>query len=163
MPVFSQKIVSNVYDSFKLQKSTVTGNEERQRDIPLVNLVAADIDKDGRDELIVTAGLGSTTCASNNSTTKMRIYDYYDGKFHETYTLELTGTYNNKDGLIRYASSAVGNVDVNISGSGVDFPSEIVTAGWVEHDDYLDYFYGMHVTRVQEVKKGKRRFLYRCL
>ncbi|MBR0484044.1 MAG: InlB B-repeat-containing protein [Oscillospiraceae bacterium] len=151
-PVFNQKIVDNVYNSFGLQTSSVTGDEERQRDIPLVNLVAADIDKDGRDELIVTAGLGSTTCTSNDSTTKMRIYDYYNGEFHETYTLELTGTYNNKDGLIRYASSAVGNVDVNSTESGVDFP-EIVTAGWVEHDDYLDYFYGMHVTRVQEVKK----------
>ena len=157
-PVFNKKIVVNVYSSFGLQTSTQTGNEERQRDIPLVDLVAEDIDKDGRDELIVTAGLGGTTCTGNASTTKMRIYDYYNGEFHETYTLELTGNYFNYDGRVRYASSAVGDVDVNVTASGVNFP-EIVTAGWVDKnsgtntESALDYIYGMHITKIKSVKK----------
>ena len=51
------------------------------------------MDKDGCDELIVTAGLGNTTTA-NGSNTVMKIYDLVNGRFEASYTQELSGRQN---------------------------------------------------------------------
>lgn len=124
-----QYVSSNVYADFNLTQVASSTDEAKTRNVPLVDIIAADVDKDGCDELIVTAGLGNTTTA-NGSNTVMKIYDLVNGRFEASYTQELSGTYNGQQGRIRWASSAAGNI-IKDAQLGIDFP-EIITAGWVD-------------------------------
>ena len=157
-PTVNKVISSNVYTTFELTKTNdSTGTENESRNVPIVDLVAADVDRDGCDELIVTAGLGDTT-KTNNCSTVMKIYDFVDGKFTETYTKKLqSDNYNGQSGRIRWASSAVGNVQVGASGAlGTDFP-EIVTAGWVDGKTdagiAMKHRWGVHITGLVSIEE----------
>ena len=150
-PFASRTISSNVYTDFGLDYYEASESEKMTRNVPIVDIVAADVDRDGCDELIVTAGLGGTT-TGNNCNTVMKIYDLVNGTFRESYTKSLSGTYNGQQGRIRWASSAVGNVVAGANlGLGVDFP-EIVTAGWVDVKTTagmsMKKRFGVHITEL---------------
>ena len=157
-PYEHQTISSNVYSDFGLTKKSASSNHDKSRNLPIVDIIAEDIDRDGCDELIVTAGLGYTS-EDNNCSTVMKIYDMVNGKFEQTYSKSLSGNYNGQQGRIRWASSAVGNVQTGASGELVsDFP-EIVTAGWVDTKNAagidMKHRFGVHITEIiKREKKG---------
>lgn len=150
-PYEHQTISSNVYNDFGLTKKSASTNHDKSRNLPIVDIIAEDIDRDGCDELIVTAGLGYTS-EDNNCNTVMKIYDMVNGKFVQTYSKSLSGNYNGQQGRIRWASSTVGNVYAGSNGTlGSDFP-EIVTAGWVDVKNAtgidMKHRFGVHVTEL---------------
>lgn len=111
---------------------------------PLVHMVAEDVDRDGYDELILTAG--TNDWVQNNSgvaTTAGRlgsqlfVYDEVNGAFKQTYHVDLStksGGTAAEEGRIVWASSTVGNMVID---SGVDYP-EIVAAGYVDNNKGYD-------------------------
>lgn len=152
-PTQIRDVSSNVYRDFSLTKTADTSSYyDKTRNVPIVDVVAADVDRDGRDELIVTAGLGHTS-KSNGCDTVMKIYDFVEGKFSETYSVNLkSDNYNNQKGRLRWASSAVGNVQTGAANAlGTDFP-EIVTAGWVDINTGsgidMKHRLGVHITEL---------------
>lgn len=154
----SKVISSNVYSTFGLTKTNdSTGSEKESRNVPIVDIVAADVDRDGCDELIITAGLGDTTQA-NNCNTVMKIYDLVNGQFSESYSVQLQNdSYNGQGGRIRWASSAVGNVQLGANGAlGTDFP-EIVTASWVDGRTdtgiSMKHRFGVHITGLVSIEE----------
>ena len=136
---------------------TLLGNDQinvidKMHNQPMVDLVAEDVDKDGFDELIVTAGMNDVTSGDKQLQSQVFIYDQLNGQ-----TTDLTPTADGKWNLsyrsqnkcnsngdlapglyikdadykrVVWASSTVGNVIMSI-GSDVDYP-EIVTAGFID-------------------------------
>ena len=130
------------------------------RNTPVVQMTAADTDKDSVDELVVTAGMNNTKADVNNRQSRMFIYDNITEEergsyWYKTFELDTKG-YNNGNQRLRWASSSVGNLVM--TGSGADYP-EIITAGWVDKktnkDADLTHDIGAYVTSCSKTtKKG---------
>ena len=130
------------------------------RNTPVVQMTAADTDKDSVDELVVTAGMNNTKADVNNRQSRMFIYDNITEEergsyWYKTFELDTKG-YNNGNQRLRWASSSVGNLVM--TGSGADYP-EIITAGWVDKktnkDSDLTHDIGAYVTSCSKTtKKG---------
>ena len=105
---------------------------------PMVDLVAEDTDKDGFDELIVTAGMNDVTNSDHYLESHIFIYDKLSSQtagsnWNISYDKKMAIT-SEKNKRVVWASSTVGNIMVNTSTTGaasVDYP-EIVTAGFID-------------------------------
>lgn len=115
------------------------------QNVPVVQLTAADTDKDGYDELVITAGLNDThgNDGVKNLGTQVFLYDRLEGVWKQTFKYAPSaGNETVKVGDVSAASkprryvwgsSSVGNVLVSDdSSNGTDFP-EIVTAGMIDY------------------------------
>ncbi|MGM9564897.1 InlB B-repeat-containing protein [Evtepia sp.] len=130
-----QKPVSTVSENV-LQ---MLGNNEinqitTMKNQPMVDLVAEDTDKDGFDELIVTAGMNDVTNSDHFLESHIFIYDQKDNGSSFTWNcsydkqLAITSEGNKR---VVWASSTVGNIMVNTSTTSVDYP-EIISAGFID-------------------------------
>ena len=115
------------------------------QNVPVVQLTAADTDKDGYDELVITAGLNDTygNDSVKNLGTQVFLYDRLEGRWTQTFKYApsagdgpvAVGDVSAASKLHRYVwgSSSVGNVlGSDDSSNGTDFP-EIVTAGMIDY------------------------------
>ncbi len=115
------------------------------QNVPVVQLTAADTDKDGYDELVITAGLNDTYGYDSvqNLGTQVFLYDRLEGRWTQTFKYApsagngtvAVGDVSPASKLHRYVwgSSSVGNVLASDdSSNGTDFP-EIVTAGMIDY------------------------------
>lgn len=94
---------------------------------PMVSLVAEDTDKDGFDELVITAGMNDVNTSDTNLGSQLFIYektseDAWAESFYDN--LQVDGK------RVVWAGSTVGNM-VASSGTGVDYP-EILSAGFLD-------------------------------
>ena len=131
---------------------------------PMVDLVAEDVDKDGFDELIVTAGMNDVTNSDHYLESHIFIYDQQDHGSSFTWNcsynkrLAITSESNKR---VVWASSTVGNIIVNTSTTSVDYP-EIVTAGFIDDEQSNTQHInvgdsdniGMTAVRVKSVKNA---------
>ena len=133
--------IGNVYDLLDVR--TLKANHIQN--VPVVQLTAADTDKDGYDELVITAGLNDTYGNDNvqNLGTQVFLYDRLEGVWTQTFKYApsagdgpvAVGDVSPASKLHRYVwgSSSVGNVLASDdSSNGTDFP-EIVTAGMIDY------------------------------
>ena len=133
--------IGNVYDLLDVR--TLKANHIQN--VPVVQLTAADTDKDGYDELVITAGLNDTygNDSVQNLGTQVFLYDRLEGRWTQTFQYApsagdgpvAVGDVSAASKLHRYVwgSSSVGNVLVSDdSSTGTDFP-EIVTAGMIDY------------------------------
>ena len=133
--------IGNVYEL--LGVSTLKANHIQN--VPVVQLTAADTDKDGYDELVITAGLNDAhgNDGVKNLGTQVFLYDRLEGVWTQTFKYApsagnetvAVGDVSPASKLHRYVwgSSSVGNVLVSDdSSNGTDFP-EIVTAGMIDY------------------------------
>lgn len=133
--------IGNVYDL--LGVSTLKANHIQN--VPVVQLTAADTDKDGYDELVITAGLNDTygNDGVKNLGTQVFLYDRLEGVWTQTFKYApsagnetvAVGDVSPASKPRRYVwgSSSVGNVLASDdSSNGTDFP-EIVTAGMIDY------------------------------
>ena len=133
--------IGNVYDL--LGVNTLKANHIQN--VPVVQLTAADTDKDGYDELVITAGLNDTYGYDSvqNLGTQVFLYDRLEDGWTQTFKYApsagegtvVGGDVSAASKLHRYVwgSSSVGNVLASDdSSNGTDFP-EIVTAGMIDY------------------------------
>ena len=133
--------IGNVYEL--LGVSTLIA--DHIQNVPVVQLTAADTDKDGYDELVITAGLNDTygNDSVQNLGTQVFLYDRLEGVWTQTFKYApsagigtvAVGDVSPASKLHRYVwgSSSVGNVLASDdSSNGTDFP-EIVTAGMIDY------------------------------
>ena len=133
--------IGNVYDLLDVR--TLKANHIQN--VPVVQLTAADTDKDGYDELVITAGLNDTygNDSVKNLGTQVFLYDRLEGVWKQTFQYApsagdgpvAVGDVSPASKLHRYVwgSSSVGNVLASDdSSNGTDFP-EIVTAGMIDY------------------------------
>lgn len=133
--------IGNVYDLLDVR--TLKANHIQN--VPVVQLTAADTDKDGYDELVITAGLNDTYSNDGvkNLGTQVFLYDRLEGRWTQTFKYApsagdgpvAVGDVSPASKLHRYVwgSSSVGNVLASDdSSNGTDFP-EIVTAGMIDY------------------------------
>ena len=133
--------IGNVYEL--LGVSDLRANHIQN--VPVVQLTAADTDKDGYDELVITAGLNDTygNDSVKNLGTQVFLYDRLEGVWKQTFKYApsaddgpvAVGDVSPASKLHRYVwgSSSVGNVLASDdSSNGTDFP-EIVTAGMIDY------------------------------
>ena len=133
--------IGNVYEL--LGVSTLIA--DHIQNVPVVQLTAADTDKDGYDELVITAGLNDTYGYNivQNLGTQVFLYDRLEGVWTQTFKYApsagdgpvAVGDVSPASKLHRYVwgSSSVGNVLASDdSSNGTDFP-EIVTAGMIDY------------------------------
>ena len=133
--------IGNVYELLGVS----TLKADHIQNVPVVQLTAADTDKDGYDELIITAGLNDTygNDGVKNLGTQVFLYDRLEGMWTQTFKYApsagdgpvAVGDVSAASKLHRYVwgSSSVGNVLVSDdSSTGTDFP-EIVTAGMIDY------------------------------
>ena len=133
--------IGNVYDLLDVR--TLKANHIQN--VPVVQLTAADTDKDGYDELVITAGLNDTygNDSVQNLGTQVFLYDRLEGVWTQTFKYApsagdgpvAVGDVSPASKLHRYVwgSSSVGNVLASDdSSNGTDFP-EIVTAGMIDY------------------------------
>lgn len=133
--------IGNVYEL--LGVSTLIA--DHIQNVPVVQLTAADTDKDGYDELVITAGLNDTYGYNivQNLGTQVFLYDRLEGRWTQTFKYApsagnvtvAVGDVSAASKLHRYVwgSSSVGNVLASDdSSNGTDFP-EIVTAGMIDY------------------------------
>ncbi|MGE9972551.1 S-layer homology domain-containing protein [Candidatus Pseudoscillospira sp. SGI.172] len=127
------------YSTVSSNVLTLLGNDEvdqitTMKNQPMVDLVAEDVDKDGFDELIVTAGMNDVTNSDHFLESHIFIYDQQKsgGSFtwNRSYDKRLAITSENNKRVV-WASSTVGNIIVNTSTTSVDYP-EIITAGFID-------------------------------
>ena len=115
------------------------------QNVPVVQLTAADTDKDGYDELVITAGLNDTygNDSVKNLGTQVFLYDRLEDGWTQTFKYApsagnetvAVGDVSPASKPRRYVwgSSSVGNVLASDdSSNGTDFP-EIVTAGMIDY------------------------------
>ena len=115
------------------------------QNVPVVQLTAADTDKDGYDELVITAGLNDTYGYNSvqNLGTQVFLYDRLEDGWTQTFKYApsagigtvAVGDVSPASKQHRYVwgSSSVGNVLASDdSSNGTDFP-EIVTAGMIDY------------------------------
>ena len=115
------------------------------QNVPVVQLTAADTDKDGYDELVITAGLNDTNgyILVQNLGTQVFLYDRLEDGWKQTFKYApsagnetvAVGDVSAASKKHRYVwgSSSVGNVLASDdSSNGTDFP-EIVTAGMIDY------------------------------
>ncbi|MDY5498344.1 MAG: fibronectin type III domain-containing protein, partial [Anaerobutyricum sp.] len=153
----NRRIIREVYDLLKCDNLTNarTSNGRVFRNAPVVQLVAADTDKDNVDELVITAGLNNTYDEVNEKQSRMFIMDYNkSGSWNESCSLD-TSEYDTEKRL-RWASSSVG--DLSIQNSVVDYP-EVITAGWIDNshdkDTHMTHDVGSYMTTCKKVEKNK--------
>lgn len=133
--------IGNVYDL--LGVSDLKANHIQN--VPVVQLTAADTDKDGYDELVITAGLNDTYGYDSvqNLGTQVFLYDRLEDVWKQTFKYApsagdgtvAVGDVSAASKKHRYVwgSSSVGNVLASDdSSNGTDFP-EIVTAGMIDY------------------------------
>lgn len=152
------------------------GGGTAAKDIPVVHLEAADVDKDGYDELIVTAGRNDVSSSDTACGTQVFIYDKLDTGWTLTasyaptaatgFTMDSSSAASQKNRYV-WSTSSVGNVIVSDdSATGTDFP-EIVTAGWVdvngsgkdiELDEKTLGVTIVHCTGMTEAHKGQANY-----
>ena len=133
--------IGNVYEL--LGVSDLRANHIQN--VPVVQLTAADTDKDGYDELVITAGLNDTYGYDSvqNLGTQVFLYDRLEGRWTQTFKYApsagigtvAVGDVSPASKQHRYVwgSSSVGNVLASDdSSNGTDFP-EIVTAGMIDY------------------------------
>ena len=133
--------IGNVYELLGVS----TLKADHIQNVPVVQLTAADTDKDGYDELVITAGLNDTYGYDivQNLGTQVFLYDRLEGRWTQTFKYApsagdgtvAVGDVSAASKLRRYVwgSSSVGNVLVSDdSSNGTDFP-EIVTAGMIDY------------------------------
>ena len=120
--------------------NTVTDVIDTMKNQPMVDLLAEDVDKDGFDELIVTAGMNDVTNSDHYLESHVFIYDKLssrtkpanateDGNWHRSYDKKMAIIEASNKRVV-WASSTVGNIMVSTS-TGVDYP-EIVSAGFID-------------------------------
>ena len=152
--VMVQNPVSTVCSNvLKLLGNNSINKLDTMKNQPMVDLVAEDVDKDGFDELIVTAGMNDVTNGDNQLQSQLFIYDRLnhktepvnateDGNWHLSYHSQDVCAADNRraPGLyiqeanykrVVWASSTVGNIDVSTGTNSVDYP-EIITAGFID-------------------------------
>ena len=136
------------------EKSTVSANVltllgnntinviDTMKNQPMVDLVAEDVDKDGFDELIVTAGMNDVTNSDHFLESRVFIYDKLgskaatanyatgDGNWNCSYDKKMAITSESNKRVV-WASSTVGNIIVSTSTTSVDYP-EIISAGFID-------------------------------
>ena len=140
---FSEKPISVISSNVL----TLLGNNQinkidTMKNQPMVDLVAEDVDRDGFDELIVTAGMNDVTNSDHFLESRIFIYDRLSSKAANSYTtgdgnwncsydkkMAITSESNKR---VVWASSTVGNIMVSTS-TGVDYP-EIVSAGFIDDE-----------------------------
>lgn len=121
-----------------------SANRENQA---MVSLVAEDVDLDGFDELVVTAGMNDVQTSYHDQLddgrlgSQLFIYDYsktngetdWHESFHTDLTTVTTGSENTAadKGCLVWASSTVGNVVASTATTTADYP-EIIAAGYVD-------------------------------
>ena len=133
--------IGNVYELLGVR----TLIADHIQNVPVVQLTAADTDKDGYDELVITAGLNDTHGYNivQNLGTQVFLYDRLEGVWTQTFKYApsagdgpvAVGDVSPASKLHRYVwgSSSVGNVLASDdSSNGTDFP-EIVTAGMIDY------------------------------
>ena len=133
--------IGNVYDLLGVSDLKA----DHIQNVPVVQLTAADTDKDGYDELVITAGLNDTYGYNSvqNLGTQVFLYDRLEGVWTKTFQYApsagdgpvAVGDVSPASKLHRYVwgSSSVGNVLASDdSSNGTDFP-EIVTAGMIDY------------------------------
>ena len=133
--------IGNVYELLGVR----TLIADHIQNVPVVQLTAADTDKDGYDELVITAGLNDTYGYNivQNLGTQVFLYDRLEDGWTQTFKYApsagdgpvAVGDVSAASKLHRYVwgSSSVGNVLVSDdSSTGTDFP-EIVTAGMIDY------------------------------
>ena len=133
--------IGNVYELLGVR----TLIADHIQNVPVVQLTAADTDKDGYDELVITAGLNDTYGYDIVQTlgTQVFLYDRLEDGWKQTFKYApsagketvAVGDVSAASKLHRYVwgSSSVGNVLVSDdSSTGTDFP-EIVTAGMIDY------------------------------
>ena len=133
--------IGNVYELLGVR----TLIADHIQNVPVVQLTAADTDKDGYDELVITAGLNDTYGYNivQNLGTQVFLYDRLEGRWTQTFKYApsagdgtvAVGDVSPASKLHRYVwgSSSVGNVLASDdSSNGTDFP-EIVTAGMIDY------------------------------
>ena len=152
-------------------KSTICSNvvsllgnsaiKESLKDQPMVSLVAEDTDKDGFDELVVTAGMNDVTTDDTHLGSHLFVYDKLTtGTWNQSYENELKVSEDND--RIVWASSTVGNM-VASTGTGVDYP-EILAAGFVDKDDgrhinlHGEDYIGVVGVKVKSVSSTENKF-----
>ena len=143
-----------IYTSYD-KKSTVSsnvltllGNNEinqitTMKNQPMVDLMAEDVDRDGFDELIVTAGMNDVTNSDHFLESRIFIYDKLSSKTSNPYTtgdgnwncsydkkMAITSESNKR---VVWASSTVGNIMVSTSTTTPDYP-EIISAGFIDDE-----------------------------
>ena len=151
------------------------GGGTAAKDIPVVQLEAADVDKDGYDELIVTAGRNDVASSDTACGTQVFILDKLETGWTVTAHYAPTAatgfamdSSSAASAAKRYvwSTSSVGNVIVSDdSSTGTDFP-EIVTAGWVdtksgkdiELDEKTLGVMMVHCTGMTEAHKGQANY-----
>ena len=127
---------------------TLLGNNEinqitTMKNQPMVDLVAEDVDRDGYDELIVTAGMNDVTNSDHFLESRIFIYDKLSSKASNTYTTgdgNWNRSYDKKMAItsennkrVVWASSTVGNIMVSTSTTTPDYP-EIISAGFIDDE-----------------------------
>ena len=126
-------VSSNVLE---LLGNNITDQITTMKNQPMVDLVAEDVDKDGFDELIVTAGMNDVTNSDYYLESHIFIYDQQDNgasfTWHRSYDKKLAITSESNKRVV-WASSTVGNIMVNTSTTSVDYP-EIITAGFIDDE-----------------------------
>ncbi|MDY3692615.1 MAG: VCBS repeat-containing protein, partial [Dysosmobacter sp.] len=126
-------VSSNVLE---LLGNNITDQITTMKNQPMVDLVAEDVDKDGFDELIVTAGMNDVTNSDHYLESHIFIYDQQDNgasfTWHCSYDKKLAITSESNKRVV-WASSTVGNIMVNTSTTSVDYP-EIITAGFIDDE-----------------------------
>ena len=133
--------IGNVYDLLGVS----TLKADHIQNVPVVQLTAADTDKDGYDELVITAGLNDTNGYPlvQNLGTQVFLYDRLEDGWTQTFKYApsagvgtvAVGDVSPASKQHRYVwgSSSVGNVLASDdSSNGTDFP-EIVTAGMIDY------------------------------
>ena len=140
---FSQTPISTVSSNvLQLLGNNEINKIDTMKNQPMVDLVAEDVDKDGFDELIVTAGMNDVTNSDHYLESRVFIYDKLskkttpaegsteDGNWHRSYDKKQAITSESNKRVV-WASSTVGNIMVSTSTSDADYP-EIVTAGFID-------------------------------
>ncbi len=133
--------IGNVYDLLGVSDLKA----DHIQNVPVVQLTAADTDKDGYDELVITAGLNDTNGYPivQNLGTQVFLYDRLEDGWTQTFKYApsagdgtvAVGDVSPASKQHRYVwgSSSVGNVLASDdSSNGTDFP-EIVTAGMIDY------------------------------
>ncbi len=136
----SSSIAENVYSILGLDGALKDLDDHDLENQPMVSLVAEDIDKDGFDELVVTAGMNCVDTDNMNTSAKGRlgsqtfIYEWVGSKWNQTFHMDLNTDPNGTadgNGRIVWASSTVGNLNISTDISTADY-MEILSAGFVD-------------------------------
>ncbi len=144
-------VTDNLFVQLGIEGMMIDLDDHQVVNQPMVSLVAEDVDKDGYDELIVTAGMNDVDSDNHKSKENGRlgsqvfVYEFINGQWSISYHTELN-EFDDGDaaGLKRilWASSTVGNM-IASTDTGVDYP-EILSAGFIEGKP--DHFWNIDIS-----------------